>query len=192
MQTKKTIKELQEEYSKLSQEELDKLGKKEDVYMTSSDEIFGNNSYDTPRIIAIYWRPALRGKDAKIADYLIYKTWGFDHRFGEPKRDSIAFSQITDGTIGTYEGKEIRYDYGAGISKSSAGEGLIVLEFLEIIEVVREKDEKGVSYTNKYRIKTADEWSNLSLSQKKIFMLEDPFLKVARALKYLKDNGLIR
>lgn len=188
----KSIKELREEFDKLSEEELNKLAKKEDVYLTSSDEIFENNSYDVPRIIAIYWRPALNGAEAKVLDYLVYKTWGFDHRFLDAGIDAIAFDQIINGTKGKYEKKEIRYDYGAGVTKSAAAESLIILEFLGIIEVMREQNEKGAYLTNKYRIKTAHEWERMSVSQKKIFMLEDPFVKVERARKYLKKIGRLR
>lgn len=189
----KSIKELQEEYTKLSEEELNKLAKKEDIYMTASDQVFANNSYDVPRIIAIYWRPALNGTEAKVLDYLIYKTWGFDdNRLLHKGTDAIAFDQILNGTKNKHGDKEIRYDYGAGVASQATSDSLKILEFLGIIEVIRSKDEKGANLTNKYGIKTSEDWERLSVNQKKIFMLEDPFVKVARARKYLHDNGLIR
>lgn len=185
----------------------DKLNPDKDLKIeSSSDEVFVPNVYLAPRIIAMYWRPALNGSEVKVLEYLIYKTFAFGKDKAvnsnlKEEGDYIAFSQLLDGIEVDYEDivegkkvkKKVRYDYGAGVrNKKSLRDALVVLEQLKLIEVTRSFDEtRRVKNTNKYRLTVHHRYEVMEVSDRKEYMLDNPFRKVKIVRDVLREQGKI-
>ncbi len=177
------LSKIQEKLRNSTPEEIKKLA---DGVEDENTSVPLNNTYDVPRIVATYWRPALPGPAAKILDYIVYKTYGYSK---EEDGDEIAYSQIANGTVIKDEkgNVKVRKDYGAGVSKSQIKPALLLLEALEIVEVTRQADKHtNKKLTNLYRVKTIKSFQALSPTQKKAYMFRDPFDQVKAALKLLE------
>lgn len=182
--TNDLIQQASSTYQKLTIDELKKLAGKAQEH--SGIEV--NNTYDTPRIIAKYWRPALPGNAVKLLDYLVYKTYG---RGKEEEGDRIAWSQLIDGTVTKEKGVIVkRHDWGAGLGKGALKSNLVLLEVLGLIEVERFVNETtGEKETTLYRIRCVD-WAALDSNEQDSYMGIDPFIRVKAAITTLREMGI--
>lgn len=182
------LEQIKKEIQSMPEEELAKYESDVDL----DDKVYQPNDYDTPSIIARYWRPALNGTEAKVLDYIIYKTFAFEKgRVG----DAIALTQLLKGTRKEVKGVVVkRTDWGTGVSKPKLLDALKLLEVLGIIEVTRKVDEAtGAKGTSHYRLKIHSEFDSI-VDKKEIdaYLLENPFKKVSRVRNILKQKGILK
>lgn len=183
---KKDLNELKRKYKQLPEED-------KNIYLSDKDideRVHEFNNYSVPAIIARYWRPALNGSEAKVLDYIIYKTFAFEKgRVG----DEIALSQMLEGTTKKIGKKVIkRTDWGTGVSKPLLLDALNLLEALDIIEVIR-KGQNQAKSTNRYRLKIHEEFDSLpDDAQKQSYLLKDPFVEVKKMRNFLISEGVIK
>ena len=110
------------------------------------------NTTQTPDEIFDLFLPDLKHSELKIILYIVRRTYGFYVDGKQKGVDRISLKQITEGI--TKKNGE-RLDYGTGLTKRGAINGIQSLEKRGLITVNRRKTKDGYNHVNVYSLRMA-------------------------------------